>query len=158
MSTNLTSAQSTLVAALVAKFESKISDLVEKGVITNDSGVMTHFNARVEYPNGDAEWVTSDGQLHVTKSSRPGFDRPLAPVIPSSFKKLAKDGPDTKTLDKARVDIRKAVLGFFALMETSIVSKSAPRTLPGIAGKQYSTNREVAEMQKYGDAGEKIGL
>jgi hypothetical protein len=161
MATEIQTAESTstesLKAGLMAKFEQKLNGLIEEGLI-RDGATLTNFDARVEYGNGShVEWVTDDGQRFVTKSNSREYERPHAPVIPSAVKKLNTDQSD-KAVEKAVEAVRKVRLGIYAMRESRLCTSKPPRTLPGIAGKAYSSDRQIAEFQKYADAGEKIGL
>lgn len=157
MSTKTTTETSVIVDEILAKFEEKLTGLVEGGHIVAGT-TLTQFDLRMEHANGDAEWVAEDGQVFVTKTNQPGFDRVYAPVIPSACKKLAKGETDAKTLEAARKQIKAIRLGFYGLRESRLATAKPPRTLPGTPGKKYHSNVEIAEMQKYGDAGDKIGL
>lgn len=167
MSTTATTAPQTdrevALAETVDRLKAKLNDTVDRlareGAIPIGSNLV--HSAICINSDGDrqVDWVLDNGDVYTTRSQRRDFTRPLAPVIPSAVKKL-RDllTPDSKAMAKARDTVRESLRGFFATLETRLARTNPSRTLPGMSGKQYSTNAELAEYQKYADAGEKIGL
>jgi len=146
-----------VVAALVAKFQQKLENLAADGKI-KEGAALTQFDIRVEYAGGaQVEWVADNGDVFCTRSNSREFTRPMAPAIPTAVKKLLEDQSE-KAVTKAKDAVRKLRLGSYAMRETRLCSASNPRTLPGITGYTYSADREIAELQKYAHAGDKIGL
>lgn len=145
------------VADLIEQFRRKVEHLDKAGKLPKNTN-LTHFAMRLESEDGrQVEWVNDDGRKFVTKSNSREFERPHAPFIPSAVKKLLTE-QNEKAVNKAKESVNKALLGCFALMESRLYTERAPRTLPGIAGYQYSTDAEIREYQKFAHAGEKIGL
>ena len=147
------------VGSISAKFTERLQQLAAEGAIPAGSSLVHSAICITSDNNRQVDWVLDNGDVFTTRSPRRDYDRPLAPVIPSPVKKL-RDllTPDSKAMGKARDAVREVVRGFFATLETRLVRQNPSRTLPGMSGKVYPGNSELAEYQKYADAGEKIGL
>jgi hypothetical protein len=148
-----------IVASLLADFEKRLNALPDSALPTGEV-TLTHSIVRLEYTNGDAEWMLDDGQIFVTKASGNNFTRPLAPAIPPTVKKIGKivGTPDDELQGKAVSEVKRMITGALAIVETPLVSKRAPRTLPGLPGKKYSADAVVGSLQKLADSNEKVGL
>jgi hypothetical protein len=146
------------VTDLVSKFQASLEALVASGHTIPAGVVLTKFDIRLEFvSNGEAFWLSDDGQKFITVCHSREADRPLAPVIPGAIKAL-KDDQSAKKLTAARDAVRKMRLGFYAMRESRLCGMKPSRTLPGVNNARYHSDTEIAEFQKYADAKGQIGL